>query len=77
VNGNYPDEHEYVLIYDLKLRRPGCVLLQVFGGTVPRDLFFELFDGTDWLLAPTPDLKAYRMTRSDLEQASRISKRRD
>lgn len=67
----------YVLVYDVKLRRPGCVLLQaVMGGTVPRGIFFKLFDATDWLLAPTPGMTTYRTTLPELEAVARITERR-
>jgi hypothetical protein len=57
-----------ILVYDLKLKRPGCALLQVaLGGTTG---VAGQFPTEHWLLAPTPDLKPYRI--SDEELASVI-----
>lgn len=57
----------YAIAYDVKLRQPGCVLLQaVLGGTVPSELFHQLFDNSTWLFGPTDDLKLYRATEADL-----------
>lgn len=58
----------YALVYDAKLRQPGCVLLQaVMGGTVHGDLFHRLFPNETWLLAPTDDMKLYRVTEAELK----------
>lgn len=64
-------ETTYVLVYDIELRRPACVLLQIMmGGTLPE--FTELFMGAKWLVDTTPNLKRYRVT---LEQAKKIAER--
>jgi hypothetical protein len=53
------------VVYDLKLRKPGCVLLQAaMGGTVPNDTF----PPTCWLTELTPDMKAYSITDEQLEE---------
>lgn len=68
----------HVLVYDCELHRPGCVLLQVaMGGTVPRDLFFELFDAADWLVAPTDNLTAYKTTEEQLRIVAAKTKQRE
>ena len=60
-------EGPFTLVYDVELRRPGCVLLQVaMGGTVPSEIFQMLFPNETWLLAPTPEMKPYRTTREQL-----------
>jgi hypothetical protein len=45
------------LAYDLKLLRPGCVLLQAaMGGSV---MLANRFPAESWLLTPTEDMKVY------------------
>lgn len=62
----------YSLVYDVTLRRPGCVLLQAaMGGTVPNETFEMLFPAETWLTAPTKDMKAYTTTPEQLEIVSR------
>ncbi len=67
----------YALVYDVELRRPGCVLLQAaLGGTVPPARFSELFDASNWILGPTPGLRLYRVTDAELVVvASKTEKR--
>jgi hypothetical protein len=61
-----PDE-EIVLVFDTKLKRPGCVLLQAIGGCGHNNHFMEmLFD--NWLTAPTPDMRRIRGTRAQWEK---------
>ena len=56
-----------IIVYDVKLRQPGCVLLQaIMGGTVPPSLFHELFSNETWLLGPTDDMKLYRVDEAQL-----------
>jgi len=58
---------KYAIVYDVKLRQPGCVLLQaVLGGTVPSELFHTLFPSETWLLGRTPNLKVYQTTLEEL-----------
>jgi len=58
----------YALAYDVKLRQPGCVLLQaIMGGTVPSRLFHRYFDNSTWLFGSTDDMKLYRVTDADLK----------
>lgn len=55
---------DQIVVYDLKLKRPGCALLQAaMGGTVSA----TLFPTEDWLLEPTPDLAAYRISDDQLK----------
>lgn len=59
------------ILYDLKLMRPGCVLLQVVAGA-DRDAFMKYFGGSDrWLVSPTPGMKVYRATAKQWEALSR------
>lgn len=63
-----------IIAYDLKLKRPGCVLLQtVYGGTVSN--FNKRFKVEDWLVFPTPDLKVYEITDEQLEQFTELHSR--
>ena len=58
------------LVYDLKLMRPGCALLQAAlggdGGIANK------FPSEHWLLAPTPDLKLYNISDQELEDCIRF-----
>lgn len=64
----------YQIMYDVSLRKPGCVLIQALGGTVPKELFFELFgDSNCWLVALTPDMKLYATTEEELRQIAKIT----
>jgi hypothetical protein len=57
----------YYIRYDCELKKVGCVLLQVIGGTVPKELFFKHFgDSNSWLLHPTPNLHLYPITEDQL-----------
>lgn len=48
------------LCFDIKLRRPGCVLIAAAMGAESR--LASQFKTETWLLAPTPDLKVYEVT---------------
>jgi hypothetical protein len=63
------------IVYDLKLKRPACVLLQAtMGGTVPD--FSMRFPSEDWLLAPTKNMATYNIPDSQLEQLEKFHKRK-
>lgn len=51
------------IAYDIKLMKPGCVLLQAAMGGRPS--LADEFPTELWLLAPTPDLKVYPITPRD------------
>lgn len=55
------------IAFDIKLMRPGCVLLQVALGC--RSRIAHKFPVESWLIAPTPDLRVYEITD---EQLSRL-----
>jgi hypothetical protein len=55
-----------VLVYDIKLRRPGCALLQAALGGDPG--MANSFPSEHWLLAPTPDMKTYNISDEQLRQ---------
>lgn len=51
------------LIIDVKLKRPGCALIQAMGDT---DMsLFWMFDPATWLTAPTPDMKLIEGTEEE------------
>jgi hypothetical protein len=53
------------LVYDIKLKRPGCALIQaVMGGD--RGIANH-FKSEHWLINPTPDLKLYETTPEELK----------
>ncbi len=66
----------YRIAFSVKLRRPGCVLMQaVHGGTVPSKLFHELFPSETWIVGGegADDVAVYEATRADLEKLSRMA----
>jgi hypothetical protein len=64
------------IAYDAKLKRPGCVLLQATLGCAEPNLA-GLFPVNSWLLAPTPDLRAYPVTDAQLLKLIRMAKLMD
>jgi len=64
----------YVLVYSLEDKRPGCVLLQAaLGGTVPADLFYELFPSETWLVGSSGRMQRFTSTLEDLKKVSAIT----
>jgi hypothetical protein len=60
------------IAYDVKLKRPGCVLIAAVMGTnthVP-----DRFPIGSWLLAPTPDMKRYLCTEEEVEKLVEITR---
>jgi hypothetical protein len=62
-----------VLVYDLKLRRPACALLQVALGGSPG--VANRFPSEHWLIAPTPDLKPYQISDEELASVIKYHRR--
>ena len=55
-----------MIVFDPKLMRPACVLLQVpYGGN--RDLTMR-FPPESWLTGPTPDLAVYEVTSEEADK---------
>ncbi len=53
------------IAFDIRLMRPGCVLLQAaLGGDCDTA---HAFKTKDWLLAPTPDMRLYAVTKAELQ----------
>lgn len=56
----------YPLAFDLKKRRPGCVLLQaVMGGSTH---IARMIPNEHWLIAMTDDMKVYNIPESELKK---------
>lgn len=69
---NNEPKGEILLAYDMKLKRPGCVLLQAtLGGSSQAA---QIFNHHDWLLSPTPDLKLYSLPVNRLKEVVEITK---
>jgi hypothetical protein len=61
------------LVYDIKLKRPGCVLLQAALGGDPG--VANNFPTEHWLLAPSPDMKTYVLSDQELAQVIQYHRR--
>lgn len=60
------------IVYDTKLHRPACVLLQAaMGGD--HMVVGQTFDARLWLLTPTPDMALYEVTRDQPLQLATMS----
>lgn len=55
-----------VIVFDLVKRQPACVLLQVAYGGSPG--IAHMFPAECWLLAPTPDMRAYEIPEDELKR---------
>lgn len=54
------------LVFDMKLKRPACVLLQaVLGGDKG---IANRFSSELWLIEPTPDMKLYEINKEQLDK---------
>jgi hypothetical protein len=57
-------------VYDVRLRRPACALLQsLMGGTVSNE---DLMFLGDWLVNPTPGMQLYRVSREELDALKKL-----
>jgi hypothetical protein len=66
---NIEDDKEYRLAFDLKLKRPGCVLVAAaLGGNTT---ILRRFDTSSLLLSPTKDMRVYRIKGYQLKQVIR------
>jgi hypothetical protein len=60
-------QSQRILVFDLTLCRPACVLLQAaLGGSPGISL---MFPAETWLVGMTPNLKAYAISEPDLKDA--------
>ena len=69
--------HDYTqydrIVFDAKLKRPGCVLLQAAYGGITR--IAHLFPVRSWLVAPTDDLHLYPLGPGHLDQLIEMVKK--
>jgi hypothetical protein len=63
------------IMFDAKLKRPGCVLLQAAIGGEFGARFHRLFPTESWLTKPTPDMRVYLATDEELEKLGEIVRR--
>jgi hypothetical protein len=61
-----PEAPRIPLLFDLKLRRPGCVLLAAAYGANSHAV--QRFNSEQWLTSPTPNMKIYSVTMDELKQ---------
>lgn len=61
------------IAYDIKLMRPGCVLVQV-GLNADREAAMA-FDTRDWLTTITPDMKVYPINEDQLVQLIQMTEK--
>ena len=61
------------LLFDNKLKKPGCVILQVMAGCAHNNTFMQM-TFTDWLVNPTPDMKIYEATEDQWREIARKAK---
>lgn len=65
-------EDTRTIAYDCVLKRPGCAIIQgLMGGTVSA---FALQSIGHWLTVPTPDMRLYTVTKSQLRQLVMITR---
>ncbi len=63
---------EIVLVFDTKLRRPACVLIQALYGCGENNGFLQMtFDTKTWLVAPTPDMIRIKGTKEQWEKMAK------
>lgn len=62
------------ILYDFKLKKVGCALLQAAYGTTINSFDLQRFGVENWLTFPTKDLKVYVLkTKEELERAIRYT----
>jgi hypothetical protein len=57
---------EMRIAFDIKLKRPGCVLIQAAMGATAG--VASKFPTESWLLSPTPDMRVYPLTDDQLSK---------
>jgi hypothetical protein len=60
------------IVYDPKLMKVGCVLLQATHGCDPA--LAHRFGTEDWILAPTDDMGVFPVTEDQLDQLVEMTK---
>jgi len=59
------------ILYDAKLKRPACVLLQA--AAMSDYSIANRFPSESWLVYPTPDMKIYEVTPEQLDYLVKIA----
>ena len=67
-------EDDLALVVDMKTLRPGCVLLQVFGGEGDYDMLLNAYSDL-WLTAPTDHMRLVRAKRRQFIEAFDLARR--
>ena len=67
-------DHFDRIVFDAKLMRPACVLLQVAYGGISQ--VAHLFPTESWLIAPTDDLHVYPLRPGELVKLIAMVKKR-
>lgn len=62
---------EEVLVFDVKLKRPACVLLQAAYGCSPYGAVMK-FDSETWLVMPTDDMRRIKGTKEQWERLAAV-----
>lgn len=63
-------DEDVVLVFDIKLKRPACALLQAaFGGD--HRVLLANFPVETWLINSTPDMQRFRIKRSELKEIAK------
>lgn len=53
------------VVFDVKLKRPACVLIQSAYGCGEANSIISRIDPRLWLLAPTDDMEVFEISRED------------
>ena len=55
------------VVFDTKLMKVGCVLLQAMMGGLSTDELHRHFDPKHWFVTPTPDMALYAISQEELK----------
>ena len=64
---------QIALLYDVRLKRPACVLLQALAGGATYAMGDLGFEAQDWLTSPTPDMRLIAGSEDQWKAAARIT----
>lgn len=67
------DQQKYLLIYDLDLKAPACVLIQAAMGCGASPAALRHFDSRHWLITPTPGMRKIAGTDDQWRMAAQIT----
>jgi hypothetical protein len=66
-------EQNHVLVYDLELKAPACVLLQAAFGCDAYATALRHFNVRHWLTSPTPGMRKVRGTDDEWKRVAQIT----